>query len=302
MTRGSPTGVRETLAAVWTYNRFGGMLGLNVGYMLIVVALAGGVGGRPWLFGLFFVAVITMKGQASNADALHDYTADRSNPYKTHVPDAVDTLGRRLAVGLFGGQILVSMAAWGTLTWVTGNPLYLVAGVVSITLGITYSFPPRFKERGVVNHLVTTSVDVCCVLFPGVVLIGGALTRTSVAVLVAVGLYSFAYHVMHQAADTYYDRQVGISTFTQSVGVDRSVLVSFGTAGAAAAAAFCAGLFLLGGVLAGFAVFVRRLFEELPGGDEQHQSDLVSTRFDVARWATALNVAAALNLAFPLLP
>lgn len=291
--------LERRLGAVWTVNRLGGMLGLNVGYFLVIVAAAGDlsvVADRAGLLGLLFVAVIAMKCQASNADAIHDYDADRENPHKTHVPWAVDTLGRSTTKALLGGQLLVSMAAWTGLTWATGNPGYVAAGVVSNALGVTYSFPPRFKERGFLNHVVTTTVDAFCVVLPGVWLVLGGLTPLAAALVVFTTAYVLAFHIMHQAADTYYDRVVGISTFTQSVGVADSVLVSSLLSLSVGVFAICFGLLLIGVGGLAFGAFLYGLYRDVRGKTEKRQSDVVSERFSVSYWATGLNALMAASM------
>lgn len=288
-----------TASAVWTINRFGAMLGLNVGYLLIIVALAPEVGvvrDRAGILAVFFGAVILMKGQASVADAMHEYDVDVENPFKSHVPTAVDALGRENAMALFAVELTGSLALWGYLAYHTVDPLFLVAGVGSNVLAVTYSYPPRFKEWGVVNHLVTTGVDVLFVLLPGIVLAVGHVGLREAVVLGVVFTYVFAIHVMHQSGDTYYDAQSGIDTFTRSFGVENAVVLSFGGVGIAVAAAVCSGLFLCGGLLLGFAVKLQRIFADTLGRSLKAQSDVVSRRFDVSTWAPALNVVLALDL------
>ncbi len=291
--------VHGTASAVWTINRFGAMLGLNLGYLLIVVALAPAASvvlDRAWIFAVFFGAVILMKAQASVADALHEYDVDAENPFKSHVPSAVDVLGRENAMALFAVELTGSLALWGYLAYHTADPLFLVAGVASNLFAVTYSYPPRFKEWGAVNHLVTTGVDALFVLLPGIVLSVGRIGLREAVVVGVVFTYVFAIHVMHQSGDTYYDAQCGIDTFTRSLGVENSVVLSFGGVGIAVAAALCTGLFLCGSLLLLFAVKLQRILADTLGESLQAQSDIVSRRFDVSTWAPALNVVLAMDL------
>lgn len=291
--------VPEVARAVWTIDRFGEMLGLNLGYLFIVFALApdlSTVADKIGILAVFFGAVILMKAQASVIDALHEADVDAENPFKAHVSQALATLGRENAMVLFSLQLTGSLVLWSYLAFQTKDPLFLVAGTVSNVLAITYSYPPRFKERGILNHVVTTGVDAFCVLLPGTVLAVGELGLREVVVIGVVFAYIFAIHVMHQSGDTYYDWKCGVETFTQHLGVENSVVVSFVGAGLATVATICSGLFLSGAVLVAFDAKLQRILAATIGKSCREQSNVVSRRFDVSTWAPTLNLVVALDL------
>lgn len=289
----------EGLHAFWIINRFEALLAYNVGYFLIIAAIPQSldvVMARLDLLVVYFVAVVLMKGHASIADAIHDYSLDEENPQKSYVPRSVDFFGKSNAWTLLVVQILVSIFFYGYLTYVTGSLVYLLAGVVLAFFGFTYSYPPRFKEQGVYNHLMTSTVDVVCLLLPGALLLTGGIPTEIVAVVAIVFLYSFAYHVLHQAGDTYYDRKTGIDTFTQTIGVANSLLLSVALVVVAMLIAVVFDLFLIGLVTLAYGAHFLVLYLRAHERDEQQQSDIVSEGFKISRCATLLNVTLAVNV------
>ena len=290
--------IREYVWSLWIVNRYEALLAYNVGYFFIVVAAGLYVGFDPSrlpLIGVLFGAVIMMKSQASIADALHDYEADRANPEKSYVSRSVDVIGEEHARTLLVSQILLSMVLWGYLTYVTVDALYLVAGAVACFFGYTYSYPPRFKERGFFNHLVTSGVDVTCVLLPGLVLLTGESLAVFLPVLLVVFWYSLAFHVMHQAGDTYQDRQASMSTFTGAVGVSNAILASAVFLALAAAVAAYARYPLIAAVCIGYGAYFLFVYRWSRGEPSKRKSRVVSRAFSVARCASVLNVAFALD-------
>ena len=290
--------IREYVWSLWIVNRYEALLAYNVGYFCIVAAVGLYVGlDTSWLplFGVLFGAVITMKSQASIADALHDYEADRANPEKSYVSRSVDAIGEEAARTLLVSQLLLSMFLWGYLTHATADPFYLAAGAVACFFGYTYSYPPRFKERGFLNHLVTSGVDVTCVLLPGLVLLTGESLATFLPILLVVFWYSLAFHVMHQAGDTYRDRQASMSTFTGSVGVSNAVLASAAFLALAAAVAAYARYPLIATVCIGYGAYFLFVYRWSRGEPSKRKSKIVSRAFSVARCASVLNVAFALD-------
>lgn len=289
----------ELFHTVYIINRFEALLAYNVGYLLVILAIAhdpARILGRVGLLAVFFAAVLLAKGEASIADALHDYEADRTNPEKSYVSEAVDWLGRGRAAALLAVQVVLSFAACLYLTYVTGHPIFVFAAVWGNFIGFFYSYPPRFKERGVLNHVLTTSGDIVCVLLPGAVLLVGALGPIDWAAIGVVAAYAFAYHVLHQAADTYYDRQAGLDTFTQSVGVAPAVGIAAVFTGVATVVAFSQGL-LVGAVTLVATVHLWRLYARASDASERRATELVAENFSISTWATVLNVSTAASVA-----
>lgn len=291
--------IAGTVRAYCIINRFEALLAYNIGYMLIILAMAYGNTSLRDKFGwavLFFSAVLFMKAQASVADALHDYQADKRNPYKSYVPDAVDWFGYRASTGILVGQMAISLVCWLYLTLLTGETIFLAAGLVSNFFGFTYSYPPRFKERGVFNHVVTSSVDIFCVLIPGVLLLTGSVSATDGFALAVVYLYSFAYHVMHQAGDTYPDRRFGVSTFTQKIGIENSVFMSYAMATLATIVGLCGRLYPIATGTLLFTGYLLSIYRRSLGASEREQSNIVSRRFAISACATTLNLLTAISL------
>ncbi|RRJ34082.1 UbiA family prenyltransferase [Halocatena pleomorpha] len=289
--------IADLAEAFWIINRFPSLLAYNVGYLLIIIGISHrpAVMGRALEIAIFFFAVIFMKAHASIADAIHDYPIDRMNPEKSYVPDSVDTIGKKNARTLMIVELLLGLWLWGYLSYLTGDPLYVTIGAISSFFGYTYSYPPRFKEQGAINHLVTSAVDVLCILLPGIVLLSQKLTTVSIVLLGVVFLYSYSYHIMYQIGDTYYDRKSGISTFTQRLGVANSLLVSLGLLAVAAAVSLIINYILLTVVLLFFAVNFTRIYIRACEMGEQRQSDFVSSSFDISRCATVINISLAAN-------
>lgn len=290
------------LQAILQINRLPETTAYNVTYLVISISIAlpnfptGVTKASTVLVAVGFSATMLSKMHASIADALHDYPVDRLNPEKSIVAQAVDEVGHDFAFTLMIGELVVGLGLWGWLAMETGSPLFLICGVVSTALGFMYSYPPRFKERGIGNHIITTGVDVACVILPLSLLAGSPSRMTLAFALLIVFLYSFAYHIMHQAADTYYDRECGLNTFTQTVGVSRSVLVAAGLTTIAGGIAFFRGYWIGGagimGVAAGYAYVLHRVWEE----PEQVQSEIISGLFNIGIWATFVNAVFAISL------
>lgn len=291
-------GPRATLRALLVVNR----LRETVGYNLAIVVLAVGTGvlvapGRSdsaalWAAGAYALGVMLLKMHASVADAIHDRAVDAANPEKSVVAAAVERVGVErawtlLVVELVAGMALVAWAAMHAGAWL------VVAGAAIALFGFTYSYPPRLKERGVWNHVVTTGVDAGLQLLPIAAVVAGGLTPTTVVVAALMTCYSFGYHVLHQAADVHYDRMSGVRTFATRIGVSASVALSAVVTGAAAGLSLALG-YPLAAVAAG-AVTARyvRLYRAAVDASAPRACDLLSARFSIAWVATLLNGALA---------
>ena len=289
---------RRLLTAVAVVNRLPATLGYNLAYFLIGVALAWSA--LPTadlaLVGWFGVAVMLAKMQASVADAIHDREVDANNPEKSRIARSVARIGRKRLWTLLVAELAGAGVAFGVVAMRTGEPAVLALGAAMVLLGFAYSYPPRLKERGIVNHLVTTGVDVCFVLLPVPYLLAGGLTPRALVVGAIVALYAFAYHVVHQAADVYYDGQVGVATFARSFGAPRTVALAAWLSGTAAALGTAAGYYptalALVVVTAHYATLYRRVAET----SVERQSTVIAARFDIGVVASVLNLATAVSV------
>lgn len=279
-------------------NRLPGTFGYNVAYLLVGLALAWSEVRRDALvpLGLFVAGTFLAKMQASMADAIHDREADAENPSNAEISRAVESLGVRLAWSILQVETVAALCAFGALAVLTGELALVAVGGAFVLLGFLYSYPPRLKERGVVNHLVTTGVDVCFVVLPVPYLLTGRLSERAVVVGLVVGLYAAAYHVVHQAADVYYDAETGIDTFARSLGVPGSLALGAGLTVAAGLLAGLRGYLVLAVVAVGVGAQYARIYRAARGLDAKGRSAVVSRRFSLARVATLLNGAAAVSL------
>lgn len=291
----------QTLRAALTINRIPQTLGYNLAYFAIGIGLAP----TPpldifkhtgLLITILFFAVMLSKMQASIADALHDQELDAENPDKLFIANSITHIGDEAAYTLLVVEIILGLVLWSWLTHLTNSLLYLICGTAITLFGFLYSYPPRIKERGIFNHITTTTVDVIGVIVPIAILVNASLSREVWMILIAIFAYTFAYHVLHQAGDTYYDRQYGVSTFTQTVGVLRSVQL-------ATVLSFVAGLILLWQeYLVGSIVLLATsggywiLSRQLKGLSEREQSDYVSKWFNIKWVAILLNGGVAVSL------
>ena len=236
-----------------------------------------------------FLAVMLSKMQASVADAIHDYTVDKANPEKAVIATAVETFSIEVLYTLLICEVTGALVLWGWLTVQTDSIIFLLIGAASSVLGFIYSYPPRLKERGILNHLVTTGVDVAGVILPVALIVGTPHQRNLIVPLAIVFLYGFGYHLVHQAADTVYDSESGVSTFTQQIGITTSVwLASELTALAAVLAAGQAYFFGAIGLAAGslgYAMLAIRIRTESPAV----QCRQISRWFRIGVWAFILN-------------
>lgn len=285
-----------------TINRLPETIGYNLAYLGVGIGLVTtshtfiSVGSNWDALAVGFLAAMLSKMQASVADAIHDRDLDRENPGKSRLPTALDRLGSERALTILVAELIGGIALWGWIAVSMHAPICLGFGATMCFLGFICTYPPRIKERGLLNHLTTTVVDVGCIAV-FVSLGGGTIGGIQeLAVLAVVFLYTFGYHLAHQAADTYYDRRYGISTFTQTLGVRRSVLLAGGVTVLAALITISSGLFLAGGVVLVFAFWYWYAALRMGGADLQVQSDHVARWFSIGLWATLLNASVVLDL------
>ncbi|MDX5989873.1 MULTISPECIES: UbiA family prenyltransferase [Haloferax] len=277
----------------------------TIGYNIVYFAIGVGLVSQPQLqltshqfhqLGLVFLAVMLTKMQASIADVIHDYTIDKANPEKSHLAAAVDTISVEILWSVLIVELTGGLVLWGWLGIEAETPFFLLVGAVNTILGFTYSYPPRLKERGIINHLVTTGVDVAGVILPVAVIAGADIDSQVMVPLTIVLLYVFGYHVVHQAADTAYDRKSGVETLTQSLGVTTSVWVaSFATTLAAVLAASQQYVIATTGLVTGSLGYAA-LAVTIRGESEEAQCRRLSRWFRIGVWATLLNGTLAASL------
>lgn len=295
--RPAVAGLRRQLGAAAVVSRLSATVGYNVASVLLAVGLGVRVGGEPsgqvlWIAVGYAVATMFAKLQASVADAIHDRAADATNPEKDVIAAAVETLGLRRAWLLLVGYLVAALVLYAVVAVVAGLWV-LAAGAAVVLLGFAYSYPPRFKERGVWNHVVTTGVDAGLLVLPVAVLVGGRISPTIVVVVGVVACYSFGYHVLHQAADVHFDRQAGVETFATDIGVADAVAVGAVATGASAGFALALGYALASVVLGGVTAFYIDLYYAVEGADPAAASRELADRFSIAWVATVANGALA---------
>ncbi|MGQ3413705.1 UbiA family prenyltransferase [Natrinema sp. LN54] len=293
--------IYQNLKSFLVVNRLPETIGYNIIYIAIGIGL---VSDHPisavqtyssYLF-VLFTAMMVSKMQASVADALHDYKIDKENPEKSYIAESVRTLGERNLYSLLVVELTVGLSLWGWLAFRTEKLSFLLMGAIVGVFGFTYSYPPRIKERGFLNHIVTTGVDVICAILPVSHLMGLIFNRGTNLLILSVLFYILGYHIAHQAADTYFDRKSGLSTFTQQIGVSESILLSGVSTITAGIFTWIAGYSIasLGLGIGGLAYVF--LFYQIMGKSEKEQSLIVARWFSVSLWATYLNGVLALDL------
>ncbi len=290
-------GAGRRLGAAAVVSRLAETVGYNVASVLLAVGLGVRVGGLPsgptlWAAAGYAAATLVAKFGASVADAIHDRAVDAANPEKSRIATAVETLGRRGAWGLLCGYLLLALALYAGAAVVAGAWVF-AAGAAVVAFGVAYSYPPRFKERGVWNHVVTTGVDAGLLVLPVAVLIAGRVAPAIAVAVALVGCYSFGYHVLHQAADAYFDRQAGVETFATAIGVDRSVTVAAVATGAATGFALALGYAVAALALVGLTAFYVALYDAVRDASPQRATRELAARFSVAWIATIANGALA---------
>lgn len=292
----------QSLRDFVTINRLAETIGYNVAYLGVGVGLATtshgltSLGSNWDMLLVGFLAAMLSKMQASVADVIHDHDLDQENPEKSRIPAALDRLGIEWSLTIFVAELVGGLSLWGWLALSMHAPEYVGFGAVTCLLGFVYTYPPRIKERGLWNHLTTTAVDVGCVAVFFFIAGGTIVEGRELAVLAVVFLYAFGYHVAHQAADTYYDRRYGISTFTQTLGVRRSVLLAGVSTALAGVIDIYYTLFLAGGILLLFALCYVYIAIRIRNAGQRVQSDRVSCWFSVGLWATVVNASMVFDL------
>ncbi|PSQ60764.1 prenyltransferase [Halobacteriales archaeon SW_7_71_33] len=298
--RPQPSASTRIVAVAWAtakVNRLPTILGYNLAYLLVGVGVAGGVAVDDLdLLAAYGLGVLLVKSQASIADAVHDRETDTENPSKSSVARSVAVLGRERALSLLVTELVVGLGLFGLVSTATGEPLYLAVGGALALAGFWYSYPPRLKEVGVVNHLVTTGADVVTGVVVVPVLLTGTVGRETLVVTTAVFLYAFGYHLVHQAADVYYDRHARVDTFARRVGTARTVGYAAVATGAAAGLCLALGYPGATAVTLGAALWYVSLYREVRREPLERQSELLADRFSVGAVATLLNAAMAVSV------
>jgi len=286
------------LHAVVVVSRLSATVGYNFASVLLAVGLGARVGGLPsrsvvWIAGGYAAATVFAKLQASVADAIHDREVDAVNPEKSVIANAVCRLGPEWAWPLFAGYLATALVLYAAVAAVAGLWV-LLAGITVIVLGITYSYPPRLKERGLFNHLVTTGVDAGLLVLPVATLVAGRVAASAVVAVGVLACYSFGYHLLHQAADVHYDRQAGVETFATETGIATTVAIGTVATAASAGFALALGYGLAAVVLGGLTVFYLSLFSDVRLLDPETASSELTDRFSIAWAATLANGSLAL--------
>ena len=168
--------------------------------------------------------------------------------------------------------------------------IFVFSGITGFVLGYVYSYPPRFKERGIYNHVLNAIGDVSFILLPGFLLVSDDLNLRSFVIIGLVFLNSFPYLIMHQAGDTYFDRLEGMKTFTQDFGARNSVLLSAIISLAVSVLLLCLGLFITAVANILFAYHLLGIFSATDFLDERKQSEVISENYRIEVWATLINV------------
>lgn len=295
-------GLFEFLSDFVVVNRLSETFGYNVIYFVIGIGLAT-TSNASIIFAEYvgvllitFLAVMFTKMQASVADAVHDYHVDKENPEKSFIASAVDSIGVQSLFTILITELCIGIGLWGWLSLRMNAPVLLWIGVGSCLLGFMYSYPPRIKEKGIFNHIVTTGVDVLGVVLPVTLILDAELTPGLTISLTVVFLYAFGYHVVHQAADTVYDRESGVSTFTRTVGISESIWLASMLTALAGGIAFWQsyyvsgmGLLVAGGMYATLAIAIS-------GQQPREKCNQIARWFQIGPWATGINGLFALSL------
>ncbi|MFD1600626.1 UbiA family prenyltransferase [Halobellus rarus] len=285
--------------AFTTIHRLKETFSFHVAYFLIAVAIVNKFSILDsYLLELFvlFIAIMTVKTQAYLADVIHDYEVDRNNPAKSQLAAGVDYFGRNRIWSFLIVELVISLALWGWLSVRFTTIELLIIGVIGALSGFLYSYPPRIKERGILNHITTSAVDVLVVLYPVNELIPRSHYEEMFIIICIVFFYSFGYHILHQAADTFYDRQEGVSTFTTYIGADHGVLVAVVFYLLASSIALYYQFLVASATLLFATGWTGKLQIEISNKDEKYTSKVITDRFNIGLWATGLNLAVAVNV------
>lgn len=294
--------LRDPLRAFVVINRLQATIPYNIGYVLIGVTI--GIAQTTLdtrtltIIGWYAVGMMLLKMQASVADAIHDREVDATNPEKSIIAWAVDELGVRTAWSILVAELVVGLLLCGYVSVRTGTFIYLIAGGIFAILGFCYSYPPRLKEQNALNHLVTTGTDVGLFVLLVAYIAVGTVILPMVVISVVVFCYTFAYHILHQAADTHYDLKADVETFVTRIGVEPATGLAVAGNAVATLVAGWFGYTLAALVLGGMTGFYAWLFVRLRGRSLQTQSDLIARRFGIGWVATLLNLGVAASILF----
>ena len=152
-----------------------------------------------------------------------DYESDLRNPRKGGVEGVVlDRRWHRLTIWAAVVTNLPFLVALVLL----GTPPSAVVLTVSVFAVVAYSAPPmRFKERPVLDSMTSSTHFVSPAVF-GLVLAGGALSRTAVVALAAFFVWGVASQAFGAVQDVTADRQAGIASIATWLGATRTVRLS----------------------------------------------------------------------------
>lgn len=292
------------IRALWLICRFETLIGYNLAYFGIIIALVLISGNRSDLLDpyqvliliLFFASVISAKSQASIADTLCDYNNDKDNPSKSYVSNALETFGfTRSKIAMYinlGGSLLLA----SIISILIGKPLIFVLIAIFNILGYCYSYRPRIKERGIWNIIVTSAVDVFCIVFAGYYLIITNVSEPVFILLAIIFLYSSSFHIMHMTGDIYEDRRSGTRTYASNLGTRSSLLISGFLALGAVPLSFNFPIFMP--ILIIYATKIFYLNNKVKFFDVEKQGKLISSQWSTGFWATFLNFGLAASIFF----
>jgi 4-hydroxybenzoate polyprenyltransferase len=149
-----------------------------------------------------------------------DYASDLANPRKGDAEGAVLAPQRHRAVLL---AAVVGCVPFVVFLVAVGSPASWAVLAVSLFAVVAYSAPPlRFKEIPVLDSVTSSTHFVSPALY-GLVLAGGRLDATALAVLGAFFLWGIASHAFGAVQDVMPDREAGIASVATVLGAATTV-------------------------------------------------------------------------------
>ena len=184
--------------------------------------LAGGHVDARWVIGtLFFLVPYNLAMYGIND--VFDYASDAANPRKGGVEGAL------LEPGVHRATLVAAVVAcvpFVVALVALGRPASWAVLAVSLFAVAAYSVPGlRFKERPVLDS-ITSSTHFTSPAVYGLVLAGGAWSRSALVALVAFFLWGIAAQAFGAVQDVMPDREAGIGSVATALGAARTVRLS----------------------------------------------------------------------------
>ena len=168
-----------------------------------------------------FVALGLSNLLGLHINMISDYKLDKK--YKTYLPNAIDTLGKRTIIYIFLIECIIAFVLVLYLTVMLEKILLLIMWLIGLFFAIAYSIEPlRFKSNPILNPI---SLMLVLCIFPMVwtyYLFASALTIPFIIFFCGISIGVIGLVIPTELEDYPEDKATGVHNLTQALGMKRS--------------------------------------------------------------------------------